>query len=426
MSKAKIPESEATSSDFSEQEIRQRTSKSKTSNGQDKEKEKPKKEPPQFLRNMPIMIKYENLILRTIWTIIMLGGFIVIFYAGHFYTTLLCIFVSMGTMAEILELRRNKEKDQHIPSSKFLLWYFYFITQYFAVAPTYWEFPNIRSKSWIIEILAKNHNITSLTLWLIGFVGYVLSLKQGFYKYQMTRFAWAHLTCMIVVYPCACCVANVYRGVIWFIFPTLLVIFNDIMAYVFGYSMGKHKLIELSPKKTWEGFIGGMASTLVIAFYLAQHLQTNIRFVCPSVDFSAIPFQVINCEIPPVFIPLSRTYFGYNFMISDFQLHALVFSLFASLISPFGGFFGSGLKRALKVKDFGESIPGHGGITDRMDCQFLTNLFVYVYYTQFVFDRTAFIKNITVSVLTELNLGEKLTLFKLLGDNLKQLGALQI
>jgi len=49
-------------------------------------------------------------------------------------------------------------------------------------------------------------------------------------------------------------------------------------------------------------------------------------------------------------------------------LHILVLSVFASLIGPFGGFFASGLKRALKIKDFGDIIPGHGGITDRMDC----------------------------------------------------------
>jgi hypothetical protein len=43
--------------------------------------------------------------------------------------------------------------------------------------------------------------------------------------------------------------------------------------------------------------------------------------------------------------------------------------LFASIIAPFGGFFASGFKRAFKIKDFSDSIPGHGGITDKMDCQ---------------------------------------------------------
>ena len=42
---------------------------------------------------------------------------------------------------------------------------------------------------------------------------------------------------------------------------------------------------------------------------------------------------------------------------------------FASLVAPFGGFFASGFKRAFDIKDFGQSIPGHGGMTDRMDCQ---------------------------------------------------------
>lgn len=55
---------------------------------------------------------------------------------------------------------------------------------------------------------------------------------------------------------------------------------------------------------------------------------------------------------------------------APFQLHALVMATFASLVAPFGGFFASGFKRAFDIKDFGDSIPGHGGLTDRMDCQY--------------------------------------------------------
>lgn len=70
--------------------------------------------------------------------------------------------------------------------------------------------------------------------------------------------------------------------------------------------------------------------------------------------------------------------------ISPIQWHGLVLALFASVIAPFGGFFASGFKRAFNIKDFGESIPGHGGVTDRMDCQVLMGLFVFVYYQSFV------------------------------------------
>lgn len=64
---------------------------------------------------------------------------------------------------------------------------------------------------------------------------------------------------------------------------------------------------------------------------------------------------------------------------APFQLHSIVLAIFASLVAPFGGFFASGFKRAFNIKDFGASIPGHGGLTDRMDCQFLMGLFAYVF-----------------------------------------------
>lgn len=67
-----------------------------------------------------------------------------------------------------------------------------------------------------------------------------------------------------------------------------------------------------------------------------------------------------------------------------FVLHSLALSLFSSIIGPFGGFFASGFKRAFKIKDFGDIIPGHGGIVDRFDCQYLMATFVNVYISSFI------------------------------------------
>ena len=67
-----------------------------------------------------------------------------------------------------------------------------------------------------------------------------------------------------------------FEGLIWFIMPIMMVIINDIMAYMFGFTMGRTPLIQLSPKKTWEGFIGGGFATVVMSLGLA-HFMCQVR-----------------------------------------------------------------------------------------------------------------------------------------------------
>ena len=64
-------------------------------------------------------------------------------------------------------------------------------------------------------------------------------------------------------------VYNIYNGLFWFIMPSMCVISNDIFAYIFGFFFGRTRLIKLSPKKTWEGFIGGGFSTLLFSAFVS-------------------------------------------------------------------------------------------------------------------------------------------------------------
>lgn len=54
--------------------------------------------------------------------------------------------------------------------------------------------------------------------------------------------------------------------------PVSMIICNDIMAYMFGFFFGKTPLIKLSPKKTWEGFIGGALSTIVFGLLVSYSI----------------------------------------------------------------------------------------------------------------------------------------------------------
>lgn len=106
------------------------------------------------------------------------------------------------------------------------------------------------------------------------------------------------------------------------------------------------------------------------------------------------------------------------------QFHTLILATFASLVAPFGGFFASGLKRTFKIKDFGESIPGHGGITDRMDCQFIMGFFAFMYYQSFVAVYKTSIGNIMESAIQGLNADEQTEVIKGLTKHLINQGAL--
>jgi len=105
------------------------------------------------------------------------------------------------------------------------------------------------------------------------------------------------------------------------------------------------------------------------------------------------------------------------------QFHIFAFASFASLIAPFGGFFASGLKRTFKIKDFGESIPGHGGITDRMDCQFIMGLFAFMYYQSFIAVYKASVGSVIETAITGLTVEEQMEVVRGLGKYLYNQGA---
>ena len=210
------------------------------------------------------------------------------------------------------------------------------------------------------------------------------------------QFAWTHVTLLIVVAQSYLILQNLFQGLIWFIAPVSMIVINDVMAYLFGFFFGKTPLIKLSPKKTWEGFIGGGVSTVVLGALLSHALCKYPYFVCPVEYSFEDDFKQVECRLPHLFqlteyeLPTSLSSILQvaklppTITLYPFMLHSLALSTFSSIIAPFGGFFASGFKRAFKIKDFGDIIPGHGGIMDRFDCQFLMATFVNVYISSFI------------------------------------------
>ncbi|CAD8076480.1 unnamed protein product [Paramecium primaurelia] len=379
---------------------------------------------PNLERNVPIIIKNNNFVVRTIWTIVMILGFMGVLWAGHIYIIGLVLLVNIGIFKEILGLKRNYEKELNVKYSSLINWYFFGIATFFCYGKLFQsKLSEYAFKMNMLSFILNYHNIITFMLWVAGFLIFTLSLKKGYYRYQFRMFGWTHITLILVVAQSSVMIMNIFEGIVWFILPCSLVITNDIFAYIFGVSFGKTPLIELSPKKTWEGFIGGCFSTLIASFCFAYVLQGSQYLTCPQHQLPFSPFASLTCEIPSVFISTQRqlpfSIFGLDSIyFSDFQIHAMVFSLFTSLVSPFGGFFASGFKRGIKIKDFGDTIPGHGGITDRMDCQILTGMFSYLYLHQIVLPKAVTLGTV-LGYVSQLSTNQQQELFNQLKQTLQ-------
>jgi phosphatidate cytidylyltransferase len=101
-------------------------------------------------------------------------------------------------------------------------------------------------------------------------------------------------------------------------------------------------------------------------------------------------------------------------------------STFASLIAPWGGFFASGIKRTFKIKDFGDSIPGHGGITDRMDCQFIMGTLAFMYYQGFIATHKTSVGGVIELAIQGLTPEEQMEVVKGLSKHLSNQGVLPL
>jgi phosphatidate cytidylyltransferase len=128
-------------------------------------------------------------------------------------------------------------------------------------------------------------------------------------------------------------------GVGWVILSFVTTWANDTAAYFAGHSFGRHKLFErISPKKTWEGFAGGVAGSV------AGALITRWLLLAGELSVG----------------------------------NAVIIGLGAAVLGPLGDLAESMIKRAAGVKDSSRIIPGHGGLLDRIDALLFVAPWIYV------------------------------------------------
>ena len=129
-----------------------------------------------------------------------------------------------------------------------------------------------------------------------------------------------------------------------FIYLVLITTMTDTFAYYTGRLIGKHKMCpSVSPNKTWEGFVGGLVFGTIISV---------VFYVC-AFDFTGSVFLLV------------------------------LVSMLLSVVGQLGDLVFSSIKRHYKIKDYGNIMPGHGGVLDRLD-SLLFVILVFTYLSKFI------------------------------------------
>lgn len=248
--------------------------------------------------------------LKTSWVIFAITGFS--FLLGFFGLVLFFTFISFLALREFLSIVRLKGGD-YWPI--FCAFYIFLPLQYFFVLID-WQF------MFFIFIPVYVFLFTPM-------LSVVASDDEEQFFERASKFQWAQIACIYCLsYLPAIAGMSLkhhYESTDLLIYFLAIIMFSDSLQYVFGSWLGKKKIApKISPNKTWEGAIYGILTASLIGMGM----------------YKLTPFT---------------------------WWQSFIMALIVCIVGFLGGLVMSGIKRSIRVKDWGDILGGHGGILDRVD-----------------------------------------------------------
>merc|ERR1712110_518203 len=151
-------------------------------------------------------------IVRFISTWLMIGGFGLIIYGGPLALMLTTFLVQVKCFSEIINIGYAVYKMDNLPWFRSLSWYFLVASNYFFYGETLVEqFGVVVNKVDFLPVLVKYHRLISFSMYIMGFVWFVLSLVKKYYLRQFSLFAWTHVALLCVVTQSYLIIQNMFQ-----------------------------------------------------------------------------------------------------------------------------------------------------------------------------------------------------------------------
>lgn len=347
-----------------------------------------------------------------------------------------CILVGVLTQTELfrelVNVRYKKAQEKSMPLFRTIQWTWFALAMLYIYGESFHKFCSGHRQMAHLTHVTQYIEAIVFALYCALFMITVLTFKPGLIRFQISQLMWTIVTVVMVVCQTKFLARCALNGLFWFFFPMATVVMNDVSAYFCGITMGRKFIqapfLALSPKKTWEGFLGAGVLTCVFSFLFPVLLARYPWFTCPAEKLTFIPPAVdsIHCKVHEIFLPRNYElpavlgFSGHSVSLLPIQLHGIAYGLFASLVAPFGGFMASAIKRGYDIKDFDTFFPGHGGLMDRMDCQLIIHLFTYIHHHTFVVSRVPTLEKLLVAS-SFLSLDDQQRLYHMLGEQLEKI-----
>ena len=233
-------------------------------------------------------------------------------WAGHFYVCLLIMVLQTMAFREIVSVRYSEYKtvdgaeSSRLPLFRTLQWGWYYVALVFVYGDFIKNFAISHESAHDLMPYARLHEAIAFAGYCLMFMLSVWTLSVDNVKYQVGQLSWTIVTLCIVVGQMKFVAHNIFEGLFWFFFPAWLVINNDCWAYAWGATLGRRvfkiPFFTLSPKKTWEGFLGALVSTTVVAYYSAPLFAKSQWLICPADRLTFEAHGKLDCETRDVFV----------------------------------------------------------------------------------------------------------------------------